>query len=303
MTSASQLMSGGKTTPEQQEVIDNSHIYLICKLPSLAFSKNSFNYENGRINGYLNYKVEGSIKEIPFDLDFPLVEGAVSVKLSNYPHRELLVYDKIGQEIRHFPAPVLCIGLGLHLTYTELRALEVLYIGQAFGDGTRNAFDRLRSHSTLQKILAQVQYESPDSEIYVLAFEYCPYRIFTTFDGRVKDVIKDYRDLQRFRSIMDNPLTEHQQICLVEAGLIRYFQPYYNEIYKNNFPSQNHKILQSCYDLDFSGLIVEIDTEELMFSLFSKTVPPSDHHICQIDILDPEERWGFFYFTSGDEEI
>ena len=93
MTSASQLMSGGSTTPEQQEVIDNSHIYLICKLPSLAITKNSFKYETGKICGRLNYKVEGKLMEIPFAHDFPLDEGASGVKLSAYPHREILIHD------------------------------------------------------------------------------------------------------------------------------------------------------------------------------------------------------------------
>lgn len=300
MTSASQLMSGGFTTKEQQEIIDNSHIYVICQRPNLSISKDSFKYEDGKISGHINYKVDGELREIPFCHEFPLLDGAVEVKLSKYPHRELSTYDQKGQELRYLPATALGMVLGIHLIRPELRNLEVLYIGQAFGNGTRSTFDRLKSHSTLQKILAQAQYESPDSEVSVLTFEYVPYRIFSQFDGRAKDVIADYRDFERFRSIIDNPLTEHQQICLIEAGLIRYFQPLYNEVYKKNFPSKNHKILQSCYDLDFSGLIVEINTEELRFSLYSETVAPNEHHICQVDILDPEERWGFFYYTLGD---
>jgi hypothetical protein len=84
---------------------------------------------------------------------------------------------------------------------------------------------------------------------------------------------------------MKTPLSEYQQICLTEAGLIRYFQPKYNVIYKDNFPSDKHKILASCYNLDFSGLVVEINTEELRFCLFSDKVSPKEHHICKVDIL------------------
>ncbi len=71
----SQLMSGGKISPEQQEIIDNTHIYVISKLPSIAFSPDSFQYKNGLISGKLTYKVKGELREIDFSTDFQLPEG------------------------------------------------------------------------------------------------------------------------------------------------------------------------------------------------------------------------------------
>lgn len=223
--------------------------------------------------------------------------------MSQYPHREFVTFDSKGNEVRHLPASIVCMSTRWHLQNSELRDLEVLYVGQAYGDGTRSAFERLKSHSTLQKILAQAQYESPDSEIQIITFEYAQYRVFSQMDGRAKGVIKDYRDIDRFRNIMKTPLSEYQQICLTEAGLIRYFQPKYNVIYKDNFPSDKHKILASCYNLDFSGLVVEINTEELRFCLFSDKVSPKEHHICKVDILDPEKRWGFFHYSNSDGSV
>ncbi|TMP30001.1 hypothetical protein CWB99_05860 [Pseudoalteromonas rubra] len=300
LTSASQLMTGGTMGPKETEVSNNSHIYLISKSPIISYSKEYFRYENGKISGRINYRVDGELREKDFSIDFPLLDGAVEVRLSKYPHREILTLDADGNEIRYLPASIICMGMGWHLTNRELSDLEVLYVGQAYGDGTRTAFERLKSHSTLQKILAQAQYESPDSEIQILTFEYEPYRIIHQMDGRAGNVISDYRDMDRFRNIVDNHLSEYEQICLVEAGLIRYFQPRYNAIYKDNFPSDKHKILESCYNLDFSGLIVEINTDELSFRLFSDGVKASDHHICKIDLLDPEKRWGFFHSGRGD---
>ncbi|HCM0712920.1 TPA: hypothetical protein N2743_004416 [Vibrio parahaemolyticus] len=300
MTPVSQLMSGGSMGAEEQEVANNSHIYLICKRPIISFSKETFKYDKGEVSGHINYRIQGELTEIPFSFPFSLLDGATYLELSKYPFREFSTYDDDGEEVRYMPASAISMGLGFHIKNEDLRNLEVLYVGQAFGDGSRSAFDRLKSHSTLQKILAEAQYEDPDSEVFVLTFEYMPYRVLSLMDPRSHDVISDHRDIDRFRSIMDNPLTEHQQICLAEAGLIRYFQPKFNAIYKDSFPSANHKILESCYDLDFSALVVEINTDELGFSLFTETVSPREHHICKVDILDPEQRWGFFHHSRGD---
>ncbi len=300
MTSASQFMSGGTLDAQGQEVADNCHIYIIGKTPVISYCKDSFKYDDGILSGKIIYRVEGVAREKEFSFEFPLLDGAKEVKLSNYPYREIVTLDEVGKEIRFLPASIVCMGSGWQLENTELSDIEVLYVGQSFGDGSRTAFDRLKSHSTLQKILAQAQYESPDYEIQILTFEYAPYRIISQMDGRAGNVISDYRDMDRFKSVIKNHLSEREQICLVEAGLIRYFQPRYNEIYKDNFPNDKHKILEGCYNLDFSGLIVEINTDELRFRLFSPTVKPKDHHICQVDLLDPEMRWGFFHHGRGD---
>ena len=300
LTSASQFMTGGIIGRQEQEVANSCHIYLIGKTPVIYFCKDSLRYENSILSGRIFYRIEGVSREKEFSFPFPLLDGATQVKISKYPHREVLTLDENGNEVRYLPASAVCMGTGWHLVNTELSDIEVLYVGQAFGDGTRNAFDRLKNHSTLQKILAQAQYESPDYEVQILTFEYAPYRVISQMDGRAGNVISDYRDMERFRSIINNHLTDREQICLVEAGLIRYFQPRYNEIYKDNFPNDKHKILEGCYNLDFSGLIVEINTDELRFRLFSPTVKPKRHHICQIDLLDPEKRWGFFHCGRGD---
>ena len=160
--------------------------------------------------------------------------------------------------------------------------------------------DRLRSHATLQKILAEASYNSPDSEIFVLTVEYAPYRLIASFDGRAKDAIKDDRDNARFVSIMDNPLKLSEQISLAEAALIRYFQPDYNKIYKKKFPSRELKVLKKCYEYDFSALIVEINTDELHFSLFSDVASPKMHHIANIDLVDHESRASFFHYANDD---
>lgn len=153
MTSASQLLTGGSLGSVEQEVANNSHIYLLCKSPVISFSKDSFEYKNGIISGHINYRVEGEIRKKEFSFKFPLLDGAVELRLSDYPHRKLITLDSEGNEVRHLPASRVCMSTRWHLQNNELRDLEVLYVGQAYGDGTRSAFERLKSHSTLQKII------------------------------------------------------------------------------------------------------------------------------------------------------
>ena len=74
---------------------------------------------------------------------------------------------------------------------------------------------------------------------------------------------------ERIRSGLDKLFntTEQERIALYEASLIRYFRPEFNIEFKNSFPSTNLKILQDCYEKDFSAVIAEICIDDLPFSM------------------------------------
>ncbi len=298
MVTPSDLMKGGEVSQEAAEVAQRCHIYLICRRPAQFYDPKNFKYDGGKVSGTLAYKIAGRTEELYFELPFEPSDGATTVRLSDYPHREIEACSSDGECIRRVPASMMT-----HLVAPSgvLRQLDVLYVGQAYADGRRSAFERLKDHSTLQRILADVVQSMPDDEVLLLTFEYEPYQIIGSIDGAAKEAIRDETDAARFPRILDNPLTEKQQICLVEAGLIRYFNPQYNEVYKNSFPSEDQKILAECYALDFSALVVEIDTTELRMELFSHSVAASDHHIAEFDLVDPERRRSFFTFVNEDD--
>lgn len=295
----SQLSAGYEMTdPQGIEISQNSHIYLICRRPSSYFDSTQFAFDGNFVSGHVVYKVDGAQKRSRFKMPFFLADDVATVELAPYPHREFHGKSDKGEVLRYVPA--MSVSLSGLIEEPALQQLEVLYVGQAFAEGKRTALDRLRSHSTLQRILAEMHYEMPDDEVLLLAFEYVPYRVITFFDGIDKKAISDDRDQARFKSILDNPLTAAQQICLIEAGLIRYFQPRYNIIYKDSFPASEQAVLNSCYDLDFSALIVEIDTEELDLPLYSPLVAPNVHHVAKFDLFDPGTRRSFFTFVDKD---
>jgi hypothetical protein len=301
LLSANQLAADATMAPAEQAISDNCHIYLICTYPAAAYVKDSLRYADGQLVVDVRYKVRGEEQRLHVDMPFPLLDGAVALRVSDYPHREIQTVDAAGDQVRYLPASNVALG-GRHQR-PELGNLEVMYVGQAFGDGTRSAFERLKSHATLQKILADVQYAAPDDEVFLCMFEYAPYRIISQMDGTAKGSITDDRDRDRFFSTLEHPLSDREQTCLTEAALIRYFSPKYNELYRETFPSPNHKILAQCFQLDFSGLAVEIDTDELGLSLFSERVKPSMHHIAKINLWGHEERLGFFHLVDREGKV
>lgn len=297
--SADQIMSDGVMTAEEQEHSKNSHIYLICQRPALLFDTSDFKYEGGFITGSVKYRIDGDESKIPFKEEFPLKDHATEIRLSKYPHREVQTFNDRGDLVRRLPASFLGHKLAWSLSLDDLKNFKVLYVGQSFASGNRTAFERLRSHSTFQKILADASYEAPDSEIFLVTVRYDPYGLMTSMDGRDKEAVSDDRDSNRFKNILDNPLKKGQQVSLAEAALIRYFQPRYNDKFKKKFPSRDVKVLAECFNLDFSGLIVSLNIEETPFTLFSDVVPAAQHHMSNISLVNQEQRRGFFNFSDG----
>ena len=80
---------------------------------------------------------------------------------------------------------------------------------------------------------------------------------------------------------------------MIEAALIRYFQPEYNEKFKESKISPKLKSLEKCYDLDMSGIVVEINTENL-FTHYTLKALKNYHHIVKIDLVSHQQRLSFF---------
>ena len=52
-------------------------------------------------------------------------------------------------------------------------------------------------------------------------------------------------------------------MALAEAGLIRFFQPQYNDRMKYSFPARKQITLESVRRLDFHGLLVELQSQRV----------------------------------------
>lgn len=284
---------------EERELIERCHIYAICQRSSICVLPGSVKHNEHGTTGILSVNESGKNRKVQFELAGTAALELSRVSETKFPYKNLAGYDSADHEV--FLAPVNLLLPRMNLSDRSICDLDVLYFGQSFGDGSRSAPDRLANHETLQKILAHAVAHHPDKEILLLLFEYMPYRLVSYMDGLSGTApLPDDQDSERFSRAFHDTLDEKVQICLAEAGLIRYFQPEYNIKLKKNFPSEKMKMLEKCYDIDFSGLVVEIDTEDIGCCLYSKERPKGYHHIAQFDLHDPLKRRSFFAMIDGD---
>ena len=136
-----------------------------------------------------------------------------------------------------------------------VRALkfEVLYVGQAFGEsGERLAMDRLKEHSTLQRIYFEYMRLHPNKEVWILLNSFKKQKIMSMAQSQCSKADDD----KHMQAIFEKEIPEDQLINIIEGTLIRYFQPEYNVQLKESFPCPRHSSYNECYKLDYNSVSV-----------------------------------------------
>lgn len=267
-------------------VIESCHIYLIGYTPRIIFV--DANDNDGKLN--LNFIVADNEYTVSYDIP----EG-LSLK-----HEGDLHYLEDGFRQRYWPNEnEMQVRLSAE---SKAVSFEVKYIGQAYGkDGSRNAIDRLLKHETLQKIALKGVPDRYRLTLLLLAIQPSN-QLFTVMNPFASNTNEGP---QRIRSGLDKLFntTEQERVALYEASFIRYFRPEFNIEFKNSFPSTNLKILQDCFEKDFSAVVAEICIDELPFRLFSQEVEPNWYHIATHDLHKDEDRRMFFWTSTTEDFI
>lgn len=263
------------------DTIEKCHIYLIGYIPVVRLE----DAEQSGSDLVTKFTVGG----LPQELRWPLPPGA-SFKRDG---ETVWVEDNSGT--RMFPGTEASI---FRLNADVPILFDVQYIGQAYGeDGSRNALDRLTKHETLQRIALAPAPENHRLEVVLIEVQPNT-RMMTVINPWAKERDDDgSRVAAALDSLYDT--TEAQQVSLYEAALIRYFQPMYNKIFKNSFPSTNLKVLQQCYAKDMAGVIAEFCFDEIPFYLKSDLVFEKSYHIAAFNIHNQDERSIFFGMKTG----
>lgn len=278
--------------PENRPVIEDTHIYFICQRPRIRISTVSRRDSNGFVFTFTIFTSTGEISRNYTISDSNLPSDFKEVRTTDNG-AYFCFSNGVTDVTPSLPPETLLKVIGE--PFFELLNLEVLYIGQAYGNsGERSAADRLLSHSTLQEVLAAQAHTSWWMEPVILLFTYDDPRLISKMDGRNSPEITGDADRAHFKSVYDEPLSPDHLVTIAEASLIRYFRPYYNIHFKGHYPTSEQKHLRDAYRLDYNAIITEIDTEDICISTFSEHHKPSGHHIAQFDLHDPSERFSFF---------
>jgi len=275
------------------------HIYMICRRPRITFDPASIVYGDKKMTArFIVHAREGQIS-VPFTTSMSIDDPSKRPIKCEFAYNEVRILDENGELVVGFHASHMMsmTASDLH-DYSQMKHLdlEVLYVGQAYGkDGERTAPDRLQAHETLLAIYAELAANAPEDDIWLALLSFEPPITIMSFDGRKQAIeVTGDADLAHMFNMIDNPVTERQRICFAEAGLIRYFQPKYNDKFKYNFPNPSHDTYSQCYDLDYNAVSVEIHFEGLRMRMYSPTVGPVYNVMAEFPLHNPEQRRSMF---------
>lgn len=271
------------------------HIYMVAKRPLIMFHTTSYDIEDGIFNGMIRIAFNDTFRNVRIQIPFEETITKVDFEMND----QYIIIETAKQQVTKVHAAFV---LQTFLSQCDLDSpvldLEVLYIGRSFGNKempTREVFDRLKHHETVQRIYSE---KSWDSDIWLTAWRFTPNSIAfidptDTDDFLMKyihDLVDSKKNNTRFLQISDK-----QNIAVAEAALINYFKPPYNKNFKHNFPSSEHEY-KECYELDLDYVMVELDTAGLGFRLWSQAVEVNKEHIISYTFDSKQDFENLFNF-------
>lgn len=287
-----------------REDLRNFNIYLLARRPRISFDSASLEIRHAQeISGSLLIQSGGDQSPIGFVFSNPFDMPITEIGKTDYPHSVL----------RFILGGSVPVEMRLHdvARFSEIEArdplgMKVEYVGQSFGkDGESDALQRLigrtgkQGHGSFQRILAEITDSHPDSECHVLLYNYGQYKNYMFMGGRSSPPTFDFdTDDGRLEQLMSASYSRENRIDLAEAALIRYFQPTYNETYKKTFPDETHKMLESLFAADVTGLAVTLSTLEHRLATYSDYAPPTSIHCARYSIVTDQERASFLDLTE-----
>lgn len=262
------------------------NLYIVSQAPRISADPSSVRFTSaGELHVTLREQVKGEFREHPVYIErFKEDTAGLSWK-SEWPYEDFRIYDSEG----NFTGGPVCTWFRtIDLLPDALVPEEILYVGQAFGkSGERTAYDRLANHSTLQRIYSEAD---RDKEIWLTLCSIDDVTLNTVIAPKPQvqktDEENDAHTDAVWARFNSPDFWGREVVTAAEAGLINYFKPKYNLIFKNNYPDPAHVHISELYQLELHSLIVELQSSDLDVSFMSASVEPTGVH--------------FAYYTLGE---
>ena len=271
------------------------NLYIVSKAPRITADPASVTLtSSGELFVTLREQVEDRFKEHHVYIERFTPNTAGLTWQSKWPYDEFGILTSDGRRV--CGGPVSTFLRSYELLPKSLTRQEVLYVGQAFGKtGERTAFDRLKSHSTLQRIYSEV---APDSEIWLTLCNISDVALHTVMDKPGRPSYKTRgEDQQHFTRVFNRfnsgDFWMREAVTGAEAGLINYFKPKYNIIFRDNYPDPAHIHISALYELEFHTLVVELQSFPINTDFGSAFVKPSALHFAYYPLGDVGELLSF----------
>lgn len=265
---------GLQTELLQADVKDylDCHLYLVSRTPRFSLPPDSVQISETRIICRVRAQVADTFVESTIGFDHPFGLG-ISWE-SDWPYEDFHVVASSGEILSS--GVVGLLNRKSEDWPAEWRQHEVLYVGQAFGsDGERSAWDRLQSHGTVQRILGDT---TPDKQVWIALAAVHDERMLQDISpgsASKTQAEDDAHVAMVWKEFYDGTLKERDSVALAEAGLIRAFQPEYNDRLKYNFPARKQVPLEQARRLDLNRLVVELNSRHAGAAYSSEVVENS----------------------------
>jgi hypothetical protein len=164
----------------------------------------------------------------------------------------------------------------------DIAGQEVLYIGQSFAEGKRNAGGRTRQHQTLQKIYED--HVGTEYDIFVSPLELAG-RSWSSDDH-----IEDHEEGPKFDLYYDsfavmNGGIKKCSVDLIEHSLIAHFDPPYNQKLKHWNSANPTQAMRSMREAGFRLLLVFLENSSGIARFYSNLVDdPVKNHLIMHDL-------------------
>jgi hypothetical protein len=274
--------STGTSTPS---ILKKAQIYMICSRNRLRLEPCSFPYPivcNTKIGGKILEAIsESKQREHKFLFDI----GASLTPFKNDQLEIPSVTTRAPFSNFYFTSgdyelqtPLVTTSAYMDVPSTKIFDLKVEYIGQSqIKSKSCNTIERLKGHSSYQKILSNLSVNEPNREIVLIFIELklSPMGISTMLND-VKEQFK------KMKLAYETPTNIDHLVTLTEACLINYFKPDYNADYKKEL-TQKVNAIEHYGSINVTNFLFGLDSKFYKTEIYSPSVPATDVHTLNYD--------------------